>query len=385
LGQSTSEPCRKAKTAKIEAVICLLILGGILVAGLWPFHSPKNEVAWLGKENGLVFGDYGTVLSLGIFGVTGAQEGAPCSLEIWLEPGLTYDTNTFLAFYTPQNPLRFSMHQSNQDLSVETVWRIGPNQTAASRVYVDGIFRKGKPVFVTIASGKQGTDFYVDGRRVQKSRQFHLSAANFTGRLILANSPVANDSWSGVLRGLAIYHRELTPAQVEQDYHNWTVTGCPAVAGDEGTIARYVFSEHSGTIIHNQVSAGIDLTIPAKYMVLHQILLDPLWKEFNLSWGYWKNVLINIGGFIPLGFFFCAYLTSARPIKRAALATIILGGIISLIIEILQAYLPTRDSGMTDVITNTLGTAIGVMLYRSKLAQTLYDRVLSCIPFGALG
>ena len=166
-----------AVRAKIEGVICLLILGGILVAGLWPFHSPKNEVAWLCNTDGLGFGDYGMVLSSGAFGGMRDQEGAPCSLEIWLEPGLTFDTNTFSAFYTRQNPLGFSMHQSNQDLAVETERRIGANQVASSKIYIDNIFRKGKPVFIAIASDSQETDFSVNGRLVRESRQFRLSAA----------------------------------------------------------------------------------------------------------------------------------------------------------------------------------------------------------------
>ena len=88
--------------------------------------------------------------------------------------------------------------------------------------------------------------------------------------------------------------------------------------------------------------------------------------------GGWTGALKNVVGFVPLGFFFYAYLSYS--IRRAALVTVILGGAVSLTIEILQAYLPTRDSGMTDLITNTLGAYIGVQSYRTispRLARYL--------------
>jgi glycopeptide antibiotics resistance protein len=86
-------------------------------------------------------------------------------------------------------------------------------------------------------------------------------------------------------------------------------------------------------------------------------------------------VLINIGGFIPLGFVFCAYFSSALHLKRTQLITILLGFTVSLAIEVLQGFIPTRASGMTDVITNTLGTTIGAMVFQWKITQTIFSRV----------
>lgn len=179
------------------------------------------------------------------------------------------------------------------------------------------------------------------------------------------------NGWQGQLRGLAIYNRALTDTQVLQHFHAWT-TSQNAEIKNEGPIALYLFNEGWGTAVHNQMNSENDLRIPGHFFVLHAPFLEMPWDEFQPSWSYWKNVMINIGGFVPLGFFFCAYLVSVRRMNRAVLATIVLGGVVSLTIEVLQAFLPTRDSGMTDLITNTLGTVIGTALYSSKSVQAIF-------------
>ena len=80
----------------------------------------------------------------------------------------------------------------------------------------------------------------------------------------------------------------------------------------------------------------------------------------------------RITGFIPLGLFFCAYLSSAGRIKRPGRVTIILGFAVSLTIEVLQAYILTRDSETTDLITNTFGTGLGFWLYRCHAGRVLF-------------
>src|ERR1700675_98165 len=97
--------------AKIPGLICILVLAGILVAGLAPFERPRNAVTWLGNENGVRLGRHGTVWRSGAFVTADAQGDPSCSLEIWLQPESTSASTTLLAFYTPENPLQFLLQQ----------------------------------------------------------------------------------------------------------------------------------------------------------------------------------------------------------------------------------------------------------------------------------
>jgi hypothetical protein len=59
--------------------ICAFVLLGILVAGLWPFHAPKNEVSWLNHGSGLFFGKYGSIVSAGPIKADPIRADSACS------------------------------------------------------------------------------------------------------------------------------------------------------------------------------------------------------------------------------------------------------------------------------------------------------------------
>lgn len=355
---------------KIVIVLCAFVLIGILTAGLWPFHAPKNEVSWLRNENGLHFDRYGLILGSDTSSSAELKDGTSCSIEIWLQPEHVDRGGTILGFYSPKNRIvTFSLHESLDDLLLRRTSVYSQSQVR-NKWYIEHVFGEGKQIFFTITSNSQSTVVYVNGNLAQTSPHFGLSIADLTGQLVVGNNPIVDNGWQGQLRGLAIYNRELTPAEVMQHFVIWTTLSAKTVRR-ENPAALYSFGEGAGTVVHDQMDSGNDLQIPQRYRVLHQQFLELPWDEFDPSWSYCKNVLINIGGFIPLGFCFCAYFTMARSFERPFQASIIFGAAVSCLIEVLQSFLPTRDSGVTDIITNTLGSVIGAVFYEREWMQNL--------------
>jgi hypothetical protein len=358
-------------SAKPLRVICACVLLGIMVAGLWPFHSPKNEVTWVSHGKGLRFGKYGTVVSAGLFQPDWLHRSDSCSVEIRLEPRGVQGMVTILAFYRRTDDIvPFMIRQSLGDLELlHTTERHFAKRT---RIYVNDVFGTSKSVFLTVSSGATGTSIYTDGVLVKKTSSFILSDVDLTGQLILGNTPTTTDNWGGQVNSLAVYNRELSAREVVEHFVDWTAGTQAELAKTEGVTAIYLLNENRGRVAHNQVSSTTDLVIPERFFILHEQFLERPWDEYRSDWTFWKDVAVNIVGFIPLGFFFSVYLYSIRNTKRVLALTIALGFIVSLTIEVLQAFLPTRNSGMTDLITNTLGTGVGLLIYRC----TSYSQLL---------
>ena len=360
---------RQLRQQKGLGTISVCILLGILGAGLWPFNPYlRNEVSWLVGRNGLRFGDYGMIQASRPLHFADSHGEVSCSLEVWLQPAVDKDQNTFLAFYTPENPLRFELQQYLDHLLVLRNIRGQQDHSRISTIGIAYIFRRNKKVFITVTSGPRETAVYIDGRMVKSSPRLGLTKEDLAGQLIFGTSPVKSAGWRGNLLGLALYDQELTGTQVAQNYQGWIQNGRPPGFATEGKVALYLFEEHTGSVVHNSARWGPALSIPEHFKILQKpVLARPREKDF-VRLSYWKDVLLNIGGFIPFGFFVCAYLSSSHT-RRAALAAILVGAVVSLTIEILQIYIPTRDSDTTDLVANTSGAILGVLLYRSTIAR----------------
>jgi VanZ family protein len=370
----------------IVSAAVLLVLGCILTAGLWPFHVERNGVSWLKDTSGLRFLSHGAAVSAAAFTPRRGPNDTGFSLELELTPEETVGKGTFLAFDSSPDPRSpFKLSQFGSGLAVQRYW-IGSQGEELGKVHrywfkVSRIFRKNQSVFVTITSNQNSTGLYLNGILAGTSPDPGITGRELAGRLVVGNSTF-NDSWKGEIARLAIYAKELTPSEVTSHFQYWTSNtyATPGLPAEASLLALYRFDERSGSIVHNQVDPATNLTIPERYFVLHQAFLRqdiyPQSKAPWMRWSSWKDLGINVFGFVPVGFVVLAYFSEVRQMQRASLLVVLIGFLLSLTIEVSQSFLPNRDSGIADLITNTSGTVIGVLLYRRSPLRAIWSGFL---------
>ena len=295
------------------------------------------------------------------------QADGACSIEIWLQPTWVDGTGSVLGFYESESrsvPLAIRQYHTGLVLEHLTGYQVQGAEESAAGVYVSKLFARHGPVVVAITSNRIGTTVYADGVMIRKTDDFGISNQDCSGRVVAGNSPVFSDNWQGELLGLAIYHRELTSDEVSAHVANWIKSAHTDSGRSDGPAALYLFEEGQGKVVRNQVKTAPDLIIPDRFFVLDQPFLERPWDEYRSGWSYWKAIGMNIIGFVPLGFLVSAFFSSSRKSLASVATTVLLGFVVSLTIEVFQAFLPTRNSGMTDLITNTFGTCVGAFLFR---------------------
>jgi hypothetical protein len=365
---------------KFLEIACLALWLGILSFGLWPFDFFRgNNVKWLQNENGIHFGRYGQAYSATSWDIS-SKPTAPgersFTVEIWLHPweGNYPGVSAICSIGDGSRPPKFAIAQSGSDLMVRGQFLDDTENSHLRKLWLDDAFHNGGPRFMTLTSGAQGTALYLEGL-LQKRYALTLTIDNFFGPILLGHAPAGHQPWTGDLLGLAVYEKALTAGEVSEHYKEWQDANTGMLIASQGVAAFYPFDERTGDVIHNRAGSAPSLLIPARFGVLHPTILS---FGFTFDRAGLDDIVINILGFMPFGFVLYAYLQYAKRLGklRSLLLTVFLGGITSLAIELLQVYLPSRESSLLDLIDNTLGTALGTALHngiayivrRSKVA-----------------
>jgi VanZ family protein len=353
---------RFGKHGILLVALTFLVLSATLSAAFWPFSfHPPNSARWLPDGSGLHLGNHPLVISSRALNEQDICAGSGVSLELWLTADQNSSSGTILQFSSPEFPENFALRQSLGDLALARTWKSARGQRKLKLLYVDDEFSRHKQMLATIVADTGETSVFVDGEVKKSSRTFGLSCSDFLGTLLLGNSSIQNHGWNGSVRGLAIYDRSLSAGEAREHFREWSQAGTSSLSV-LGAKMLFLFEVGVGSVVRESGQSDLSFNIPAHYAILHQRFLEPFWEEFDGSRAYWEDVAVNVFGFMPLGICLAALSRYRGAPKSVVLATALCFAV-SLTIEVLQAYMPLRNSGMTDVITNTTGGLLGGLIY----------------------
>ena len=358
-----TDPLRLSAYRRLFGILAFVIAGGILFATLWPFNFVHpNHVTWLLDEPGLRFQSGGIALSSSPLVVPpAAASPSSCSFEVLVVPRRAHTEGAILAIYHPGTLSEFEIFQEGSGIALQRHFLRGRPPVRSPIYGTDGYLRPGELTLATVTTSSDGVIVYRNGAEASSFPRFDLACSDFEGPVALGSLWLMSNPFVGEIRGLAFYNRGLTPAEVASDSQRWMSGRPPGAADLAGPRALYTFTEGSGTKIHGSGADAPDLNIPSAFLVPHKPFLESPSMEFIPALGYLRDIIENIVGFIPLGLFLCLWLAGSQRLGRAFLYSALAGSGLSLAIEIAQFYVPSRGSGITDVITNTTGAAVGAV------------------------
>jgi VanZ family protein len=363
------------KATSLLSLACLLLWIGLLLFGLWPLNFfPRNKVSWLRSGRGVHFERYGQVYSEAPLSFDGSQvnESTPISIEFWVTPEAGYQSFSAVLCLCDSSPgSDLMIAQSGDDLVLIGLFLDRNGNSAVRHLWFDGAARLAEPRLVTIISSANGTALYLEGKEQRPHQYRDLLPALYPRRLLLGHSRSADGLWSGDILGLAFYDRALRPSEVLAHYHDWLAGSTQAL---DGARALYTFDEGGGPVVHNDApSTASDLLIPPRLKRFRPRILEfpHPFRRSDL-----EDTAVNILGFLPFGTLSTMYLRAVKGFSRrnSLLLSVVSGALTSLLIEISQVLLPTRDSSALDLINNVVGTVAGsalVLVIRGRLSRFL--------------
>jgi VanZ family protein len=328
----------------------------LLCAGLWPFNFLAANGLYFNSTHGLFLEPLVTAYT------TTPPEKLTGMKQFTVFLSLVssqFSTNGYARILT------YSIGEDEMNLMVGQ-WENGLvfKVRSANRLHpihfeTSDIFKNGKKCDLTIVFNGDKLILYKDGkkRNVRKTGPLNFSGWNGSYPLVIGSEADGKFPWAGQIYSIKIFDQALSKKEI-RDLSERKPNVLPLI--------DYSFEEaDKRTIRDHGVGQPADMTVPHYFKPYKRTFLESPWKEFLDYRHNMKDLLINVIGFIPLGFLLPICFARKRfSFIKALFLSILIGFSISITIEALQAFLPTRSSGTADLITNTSGTAMGVFLYK---------------------
>ena len=353
----------------------------MLWAGLDPkgYHF-RNEVEWVEGRAGVRFGRFARVETEPFLSLEQAtalnRSGYALELALDPSPDPRGGFRVLASFHSGVDATQLIAGMWRSQLIVMNGDDYN-NKRRLPRITADtSKFPKG-PLLLTINSTTEGTSLYLNGRPAATSAKLHLALPGEpeAGRMMLGNSASASQPWLGVISFFSLLPRPLTASEVES---RWRTQGEPSGSEAEALLL-YRFEEHAGNAIRNHGSLAAPLTIPPRLLALCRRFLQESLATSTPSHMLTFDSMVNFIGFMPFGAAMVIVLQSSRrSSRRIIFITAFVGFALSLAIELTQAWMPSRDSSLRDLLLNTAGAPLGAWLW--LVARQWLSRFLSSPP-----
>jgi VanZ family protein len=352
---------------RILLIAFFLILAAMIFAGLYPFNFfPPNRIQWLSSEPGLYFDGAGIAHTEGTQAI--ALKKA-VSIELLLRErsgSRNWGPREIFSIY--DGPISPSLLVGQWDGRIFVYSRYEKNEGQKwYRLFrTRHRFPRGKDHLITVTFDKNQKAIYIDGQLGNKKDVALNDSARieFSGSLLLGNSPRGKNGWFGEIRGLAVYNRVLKPHEIMAHGSKILQKGMKTLAETDGCVALYPFDEGEGNTANSILGASPHFFIPVSLNSLVMSLpslphKDMRFYDFNKA-----DFKKNIAFFVLFGSLLSAIILNkyATGYISAFLLVTLAGGLLSCVIEGIQLFLPTRSPGVADIIGNIFGSGFGVLI-----------------------
>jgi hypothetical protein len=236
-------------------------------------------------------------------------------------------------------------------------------------------------LWLDIVQGSDGATLFVNGHPVARNPRagWPPLGTPAPARLVLGSTVSGQYPWRGTLLGVAVFDHALPADELRDGFAARHLDGDPPRLEQTPQhrpepLLAFDLTEVSDRRVPSSGHVATELSIPPAYVTpeLRALTWPSQWRPPSRSLVI--DVVVNLLGFIPFGF--CATwlawaaLGGAREVAAhgrilvaAAVAAVLAGVLLSLLIELVQVWLPTRDSSLLDLLMNGLGTAIGAAVF----------------------
>jgi hypothetical protein len=353
-----------------------MVTMGFVLAGMLYFgirlkdFSSDNNVLWSSK-GGLAFKRFAIAYTEGFFPDTQQNTGVNgLTVEMAIRPELVKRTESIkfiLLIHAGENHDQFVIGQWRSTLIIMNGYDYS-NAHRTPKIYLQLDKYEATPHLFTIVSTSAGTKVFVDGTLVKKNPDLVLKYPKDReqARMIIGNNLSGQRPWTGTMMGLALYDHDLADEDVKRHFRKWHQTVDVSAFHSDKPQLLYSFSKGNGNKIENRTGSDLDLIVPKKMTVFDKNILSlPKFTYLGIK-SMSIDILVNLVGFIPLGFILIAILVLFDGIgdRTAIFIVVMIAFLFSLTIEIAQGWIPSRDSSTLDLVINSLGSGAGALIFR---------------------